>query len=511
MKDRDRFFPFRHPAYRVPAAGLGPSLAGSPVALFCVLALGLALRAEHLLWNRSLWLDEAFLALAVVERPLSTLLSLPLPYEQTPPPLFLILVKLLSTVAGTSETALRALPFASACLALCLWPLAARRHSRACLLTGAFLLAVSYGGIYYAAEFKPYATEALLSVLFLLAGRRFLEEEPQGHPVGWGLLFALAPWLGFPTIFLLAGLAGGLLAARLSAKKRYGPAWILLAVGFLSFLVMYGVYARPASATQLRAGYWEAFAAPLPTSLSALAWYGERAGQVLCHFFGLAHPWQGAVLAGLATGGAVVLLRRDRAYGLVLILPLAGAVLLSMTGRFPLHERLLLFTLPLCCLLLAEGLVAAATLLGRVRPAFAWLPAAAVLALLVRPVAIEMFDPATFERQEFKKISRQILQDRADGDPVFVFQAAVPLLEYYGRREPRLAGFTPLSVTRGDPSSLDAAVRTVKAAGHGWVLFAHVRQQEERLLEAAFEEGGAVRRRLAAKGVWAFSFDVARP
>ncbi|EHJ47702.1 hypothetical protein DFW101_1694 [Solidesulfovibrio carbinoliphilus subsp. oakridgensis] len=511
MKKRPLFLPFRSPANPFSLEGLRGFLAPYPLVLLCIVAFGCALRAEQLLWNRSLWLDEAFLALAIVERPLSTLLALPLPYEQTPPPLFLVLVKMFSTVAGTSETALRAIPFASACLALGLWPLSARRHSRSCLLAGAFLLAVSSGGVYYAAEFKPYATEALLSVLFLLAARRFLEGEPLPHPAGWAVLFALAPWLGFPTIFLLAGLAGGLLAARRSAHNRQGPAWALLAVGGLSFLVMYGVYARPASATQLRAGYWEAFAAPLPTSLSAFLWYGERASQVLCHFFGLQHPWQGAVLAGLAVVGAVAVLRRDRAYGCVLTLPIAAAVLLSMTGRFPLHERLLLFTLPLCCLLLAEGLVALGARFGRVRPACKWLPAAAVLALLVRPMAAAVFDPGSFERQEFKTISAQIAQARADGDAVFVFQAAVPLLEYYGRQDPRLTGFTPLSVTRGDPSSLDEAVRTVKAAGHGWVLFAHVRQREERLLEAAFEDGGAVRQRLAAKGVWAFAFDVKRP
>uniref|UniRef100_I2Q413 Glycosyltransferase RgtA/B/C/D-like domain-containing protein n=1 Tax=Desulfovibrio sp. U5L TaxID=596152 RepID=I2Q413_9BACT len=511
MKKRPLFHPFRYPANHLPFEGLRRFLAPPPLALLCILAFGCALRAEQLLWNRSLWLDEAFLALAIVERPLSTLLALPLPYGQTPPPLFLILVKIFSDVAGTSEMALRALPFASACLTLGLWPLLARRHSRAGLLAGAFLLAVSYGGVYYAAEFKPYATEALLSVFFLLAAMRFLEGEPLRHPAGWAALFLLAPWLGFPTVFLLAGLAGGLLAAQGTAPKRLGPAWALLAVGGLSFLAMYGVYARPASATQLRAGYWEAFAAPLPTSLSAFVWYGERASQVLCHFFGLQEPWQGAVLAGLAAIGAMAVLRRDRAYGLVLTLPIAAAVLLSMTGRFPLHERLLIFTLPLCCLLLAEGLVSLGTLFGRVRPALKWLPAAAVLALLVRPTAAAVFDPGTFERQEFRKIGQQILQARADGDAVFVFQAAVPLLEYYGRQDPRLTGFTPLSVTRGDPSSLDEAVRTVKAAGHGWVLFAHVRQREERLLEAAFEDGGAVRQRLAAKGVWAFAFDVKRP
>jgi hypothetical protein len=481
------------------------------IVVVCLVSFGLALQTRHLLLDRSLWLDEAFLSLAILERSLANLLTLPLPYGQTPPPLFLVLVKSLTTVAGTSEMALRAIPFLSSGLTLCLFPLFSRKHSRMCLLVGTFLLAVSYGEIYYAAEFKPYSTEALLSVLLLLAGMRLLQGGSIHHAIGWGLLFAIAPWLGFTTVFLLAGVAGGLLVVQLTARGRWlWQAWGLLLVGFLSLGVMYVLYALPASATQLQMDYWKAFAAPRMDFSQAIAWYGERASLVLCHFFGLQHTWQGAFLFGLASVGGLALLKRDPAYGLMLTLPIVGAVLLSMTGRFPLHERLLIFTLPLCCLLLAEGVVALGTspgLLGAAK----WLPAVGLLAILARPVASMVLDPSTFERQEFKKISEQILQRRTDGDAVFVFQAAVPLFQYYSRRDPRIATFQPLSIIRGNQSSFVEAIRTVKAAGHGWVLFAHVQHPEERMLQTAFEDYGEVRERLSVKGAWAFAFAVKSP
>ncbi|WP_300156381.1 hypothetical protein [Solidesulfovibrio sp.] len=479
------------------------------ILLICLVALGLALQVRHLLSNRSLWLDEAFLSLAVLQRSLSNILSLPLPYEQTPPPLFLVLVKILTNFLGTSEIVLRSIPFMSSALTLCLFPMLSRKHSQSSLLVGTFLLAFSYGSIYYAAEFKPYSTEALLSVLFILAGISFSQGGPIKHPFGWGLVFVIAPWLGLTTVFMLAGVGGGLLFAQMtSGAKQPRKGWALLTVGFVSLLAMFVCYALPASQTQLRMDYWKTFEAPLPNSLQAVVWYGERAALILCHFFGLHSPWQGAALFGLAAIGGFALLKRDPAYGLVLVLPIAAAVLLSLAGKFPLHERLLVFTLPICCLLLAEGSTVLGTRLALRWPVAYWLPVAALLGVLARPVAAMVLDPGILEHQEFKKISEEILQRSLPGDAVFVFQAAVPIWQYYSQRDPRIAKFHPLTVIRGNQASLQEAERTVQAAGHGWVIFVHLQRPEERQLEKDFEDSGALRMRMAVKGAWAFAFDV---
>ena len=472
------------------------------------LLLGLALRLRHLLLRRSLWLDEAFLSLAVLDRQLSDLLVLPLPYEQTPPPLFLILSKLAAMAFGSSETVLRALPFASSALALCLFPLFARRHSRGCVALATVLLAVSFGGVYYAAEFKPYATEALLTTLLLLAGMELLRTGGPSHPLALALLFLAAPWMGFPTAFLLAGLGGGLLYARLvGGQAGSRAAWGLLLVGAVSFLAMYWLYALPASLTQLQMAYWKAFEAPRPESLPALFWYGERASLILCHFFLLRETSAGAVLACLALVGTFFLLWRDAAYGLMLVLPLLAVVLLSLAGRFPLHERVLVFALPVCCLLLAEGATNLGALLGAAGRGWQWLPATALLLLLARPVANEMLRPDVFERQEFKQLSEEIRQGLRAGETVFVFQGAIPIFQYYRRQDPYVAQFQPLPIVRGDPGSVREALRTAKAAGRGWVIFAHVQRHEEEQFQKAFEAAGEIRERRAAKGVWAFAFD----
>ena len=56
--------------------------------------------------NKSIWLDEAFLTLNIINRPYVELLQ-PLSYGQYAPPGFLVIIKLLTEIFGTSEYTLR--------------------------------------------------------------------------------------------------------------------------------------------------------------------------------------------------------------------------------------------------------------------------------------------------------------------------------------------------------------------------------------------------------------------
>jgi hypothetical protein len=71
-------------------------------ALLATLALGIAARMAQYLGNRSLWLDEAYLALNILSRDFSGLLR-PLDHHQIAPPLFLWAVKLAISFWGDSE------------------------------------------------------------------------------------------------------------------------------------------------------------------------------------------------------------------------------------------------------------------------------------------------------------------------------------------------------------------------------------------------------------------------
>src|SRR5947208_3639344 len=75
-----------------------------------IICLGIILRCGQYLANRSLWLDESFLALNIVQRSFSQLLQ-PLSYGQGAPIAFLLVEKSFLQAFGNNEYTLRLFPF----------------------------------------------------------------------------------------------------------------------------------------------------------------------------------------------------------------------------------------------------------------------------------------------------------------------------------------------------------------------------------------------------------------
>ena len=92
-------------------------------------AIGMLLRLRQFLFDRSLWLDETFVALNIIHRSPAELLK-PLDYNQGAPIGFLFLEKLATVSLGSSEMALRLLPFACGIVSIFLFKAVADRFLR---------------------------------------------------------------------------------------------------------------------------------------------------------------------------------------------------------------------------------------------------------------------------------------------------------------------------------------------------------------------------------------------
>ena len=92
-----------------------------------------------------LWLDEAATAQNILERSLSQLLTVPLDYGQAAPKGFLLLEWVVSRTFGTSDLALRLLPFVAGIASLFIFAgLARRLLNRAGALAALLCFAVGY-------------------------------------------------------------------------------------------------------------------------------------------------------------------------------------------------------------------------------------------------------------------------------------------------------------------------------------------------------------------------------
>ena len=448
-------------------------------ALLATLALGIAARMAQYLGNRSLWLDEAYLALNILGRDFSGLLR-PLDHHQIAPPLFLWAVKLAVSLWGEREFALRLVPLIGGILALLLfYPLARRVLGPLGAWLATALLAWSQPLIYYTSEVKPYATDALTAVAAGALALPLIERPTAARPSGrrlilTGVLGALMPWFSYPSAFVLGGLALTMLAGPLR-QRQYRLALRLSvppALWGLSLLALYGAVLRPGLGDPFLRTFWREFFAPFPPrSLTDLYWFLQAWFDFLVFAGGL--PFYGLATFAWLAGGITLWRAGRRALALALVLPLLGATVASILKLYPLYIRVILFAVPPTFLLIACGGEAIYRALSAHSRAIAivWVallvlhPFYRSLTVLSRPWTNEEVRPAI-----------QYIRDHwQEGDRIYVYHGAAPMFAYYA---PRFGLDDPALYQMGRASNGDFTVLQDDVArlppGRVWALFAHI-------------------------------------
>ena len=201
-----------------PFAGLGGWVGG------CV-ALGVVARVVRFFEGRSLWNDEAQLALNIWGRDALALLA-PLDFGQSAPYGFLLLERLAVLGFGPGELALRGVSLLAGLVALPVFArVALSLLSRRGAQVAVVLFATSEPLIFYASELKPYALDVAVSIGLLALFSR-LDVGSLGRGRAWRLAIAgaVAPWCSFPAVFVLAAGAVWLIATGVRAPGETPPA-----------------------------------------------------------------------------------------------------------------------------------------------------------------------------------------------------------------------------------------------------------------------------------------------
>lgn len=330
-------------------------LRGLIVALVIV---GLVLRLRQFNFERSLWLDEAMLALSIVSRPAIELLQ-PLEFNQNAPPLFLLASKAATVLFGINEKALRAVPqiagwFVVVGFAVALW----RSLTAPVAAVGASLAALSPALIRFANEAKPYGVDAAATVFFLLMT---LDHTQRFTQLRWWVLRiagCFAIWFSHPAVFVATAMWMGLLFRFRSAKNQRAQALSTGAFWLASFVVSYALFGhRDAGNERVRAGYSTAF---LPPSADST----ERLPLMIAGTFLPAFQGDGANAPAISGTSAMFLVfvmvmgaaAGARLLGAWVVCPLLGPLVLAYGaaafGFYPVGvPRLMMFGYP--CVLLA--------------------------------------------------------------------------------------------------------------------------------------------------------------
>jgi hypothetical protein len=369
-----------------PAASGKDAWFTSRTALVALLLLGIGLRAVPMVQNRNLWIDEAMLALNLVERSASGLLQ-PLAWNQGAPAGFLLCVKGTISAFGASEWGLRLFPFAGSVMGLAAFAWVSRRLLPPAAATLAVALAaINPSLVSYSAECKQYATDAALAVgLFAVALGLLRGEGGWRRWAALGVGGAAAVWLSHPAAFVLGGIGTALFAEAVLARDRRRVLACAATIGcwLVSFGLCYVTTLKQLGNNQYLLGYWAGHFLPLPPKEPGdLAWLAD-------HFFGFfASPGglggtevkAGGVAAFLFVVGLVGFWRDRRPVAVAIVLPALLALFASGLHKYPFAGRLLLFLVPLMLLAVARGAWAVAVALRPSQPVAAALVVGLLLA-----------------------------------------------------------------------------------------------------------------------------------
>ncbi len=495
----------------------------TPAAVFAawsIILLGAIARLVPYAANRSLWLDEAKVALTIARRSFSGLLQ-HIASGQRGPVGFLMLEKLASELGGINEFALRLVPLLAAMVSLVLFYQVARRCLRAkAALIALCLFAFSTSLIYYASEVKPYSSDvaSTLAILFLalmVAQRRGSIEAM----LGLGAVGALCILMSYPSVFVLAGCGAVLFCFEWSRGQRgIAAKWAFMAALWaVLFLTNYLLIVSPVR-EHLRV-WWEAGFAPSPLlSIETARWLANAPFQHLSGYTdGRVHFWLAAGTFGI---GCVCLLLADRWLLAILLSPAAVALLAAILHQYPFSGRLILFLAPLAVMVMAVGLE---FVWDRLPPAG---PMAAVTltVLLLFPAAISVATSFVHPpgREEIKPVLDYVIENGKGGDLLYIYYGAGPAFDFYTSYSSKYQ-LSNMVVVRGRGGTADALqyeenLRTLRGRPRVWIVMSHYshgpagkKVNEQPIFHSILDRMGKCLSQVSATGAQGYLYDLSSP
>lgn len=399
-------------------------------AALAVIGLGFAIRIVQFAHGRSLWLDEALLTLNFIHLSYLELLG-ELQFGQAAPIGFLIAEKAASDLFGYGERALRLVPLAAGLASLLVFARLSREFvSGLGRVVALLIVALSPPLVYYSAEVKQYSVDVLAAVVVLL-----LAMTVRSRPLS-ALILALMSIAGaavvlisHASVFALAGAFCALAvdAAERSDWRRLGRLVVPMTLSAAGFATNY----------LLTRSNIEGIGAVLSGSSfypDAISWYPRQAAQLGFYLFGDPGTWGRAVtlLAGVvAVVGTVALARQDRFKAVLVLTPIAAAMVATTLGLYPFGGRFVLFWLPVLALLIGCGIEAVgSSARNSIRSAVVpLLTASAIAGLLLAQSGPYLVSPR--ESQELRPVLEYVRQQWRPGDVLYLHAGSQYAARYY--------------------------------------------------------------------------------
>ena len=481
-----------------------------------ILLAGSLLRLRQYLTGRSLWLDEAMLALNIVNRDFGELFQ-PLGYDQGAPIGFMLVEKTFNLIFGRNEFSLRLFPFLIGLASLWMFYLLLKRTaSGAGFWVALALFAFNPRLIYYSSEVKQYIVDVTVTIALLLCALPLFQQTSRKAFATLAFAGTLALWFSHPSLFVLAGIG---LALFIMYLQKYDFAALRSTIGMgalwladLAFL--YSLTLSDLRNNSYMHAYWQGAFAPMPP-WSDWNWYLTAFQKNMDTQFGFSYAFGWIFILMLA--GWIVLFIQKRAFAIMLAGILFFTLLASSLGLYPVLERMGLFLVPIGILLIGKSMEIPAQRLS----AYPIVSTIVLLALsgfvIYAPItrALEQF----FTPKYFEHIrpTMDFLQDAwKEDDSLFISNGAVPAFEFYAP----MYALNDVAYTAGlhedyeDPNAILRQIKTFEGHKRVWVLISHVYEKgnfnEKDFLLSHLDQLGSKRREFREPGtsVYLYLYDL---
>ena len=411
--------------------------------LWLAIVIGIFLRLEQYLLNRSLWIDEAFLALNIINRSYLEFLE-PLDYNQGAPVGFLVLEKIAVQIFGNSEYSLRLVPFIAGIASIFLFYQVAKRISRLPAIVIALgLFALCDRLIYYSAEVKQYSSDVAIALLILLLAVRLNTQITYTESIIFAAFGGVAIWFSHPCVFVLAGTGSYLFVSSLIEQqwKNIFRYLIMFGTWAASFTAFYFISIRPLSNNEALQKSWEeshnSFVPFPPVSLTDFRWFFDKFFEIFDYPAGI-HLTGIAALAFIVGCASLFASNSKNLY--LLISPIFLALIASGLHQYPFKGQLLLFIIPSILLIIAEGTIA----ILKVTRSNRLIGITVVALLFAYPLyyaASNIKDPNSFSQVEYQRVREDIkpvlnyVEEHLQAeDTIYLYYASQYAFKYYSNR-----------------------------------------------------------------------------
>ena len=482
-----------------------------------LLILGFALRLRQYLTGRSLWADEAMLALNIINRSFGELFQ-PLDFNQGAPIGFLLIEKLFNAILGRHELVLRFFPFLAGVAAFGLFYLLLKQTMhRTAKLVALALFAVNPQLVYYTSESKQYIVDVMVLLAILVLALPLFQRPPRRQDfLMLAVAGGLALWLSHPALFALAGIGVALCIHFLQKRNMADLRWLII-IGILwlaNFALLYFINVRNLSRNSYLTNYWTNEFFPLPLDLN---WFTTYVSENIPLQFGI--PYLPGLVVILILVGWFSLYHESRSVAGTFALITIFAFAASAMQLYPVKGRLALFLVPLGIILLGKSveLVQKTLVDNKVTATMVTLALGAYLLYGPLSTSIPLFiTPKYFEHM--RPYIDYLSASWKEEDELFVSFWAEPAFQYYAPfyHMEDVQYMASVEEDYLNPQKLQTRFAPLLGEKRVWVLFSHVYEQgnfnERDFVIAYLDEIGTKTRefRVPNASVYLFLYDLSK-